>query len=152
MADAKGREVDGELTTPCNVLNLNVNYTTAAEASENVKIFVENTKNCCETTENAQIQAFENDISLPSINCSDSLNNSQVPINETESPACEESGEDIHKCEVNSMEHMSEVQSIVCIDSCIQKLENTEASIDIRDNLLRYQVTELVINGRLHVI
>ncbi len=149
MADAKGREVDEELTTPCNVLNLNVNYTTAAEASENVKIFVENTKNCCETTENAQIQAFENDISLPSINCSDSLNNSQVSINETESPACEESGGNIHKCDVNSMEHMLEVQSI---DSCIQKLENTEASIDIGDNLLRYQVTELVINDRLHVI
>jgi hypothetical protein len=141
MADAMGREIEVELTTVHKISNLNVNHATVAEVSGSVKTFVE----CL--TENTQIQPFKNDISLPNINGSDSLNNSQVSINETESvesPACETSqgsskptGGDINKCEV-SMDHISEVQNI---DSCIQQPElNTEANIEMTDNLLRYKV------------
>ena len=61
-------------------------------------------------------------------------------MNETKLSTCEQSQDlFVHtegdRCEV-SMEQMTEVQSN---DSCVENLENTEASTETTDNLLRYR-------------
>ena len=135
MADAKEREVEEQIvTTSRKVVNFIDTTPTAVLECRNIE-------SCCEKTEDAQIQSLVNDISLPvaNIDCSDCPNNSEALMNETKLSTCEQSQDlFVHtegdRCEV-SMEQMTEVQSN---DSCVENLENTEASTETTDNLLRY--------------